>query len=150
MLNQIVIMGRLVSDPTVRKTANGITVCSFRIACDRDRQVEGGQKADFIDCVAWRATGDFISRYFCKGKPILIQGRLQIRAYQDKDGNKRNATEILVNSAEFCGGNKFDRNTVGSEVPAELDSGSVIPGGNADLSELVGDEDLPWEDHDLK
>ena len=150
MLNTIVIMGRLVSDPTVRKTTNGITKCDFRIACDRDRQTEGGQKADFINCVAWRATGDFISRYFNRGKPILIQGRLQNREYQDKDGNKRYVTEILVNSADFCGGNKFDRNAGGNDVPAELDSGSVIPGGNADLSELVGDDDLPWEDHDLK
>ena len=106
MLNTCTIMGRLVADPNVRQTGNGITCVNFRIACDRNNTTENGQKADFIDCVAWRKTGEFISKYFNKGKPILIEGRLQIRDYVDKDNNKRKSAEILVNEAHFCGGDK--------------------------------------------
>lgn len=145
MLNSIIIMGRLVADPVVRQTQNNISVASFRIACDRENvQQNAEQKADFIDCVAWRKTAEFVNRYFTKGKPILIQGRLQIRPWTDKDGNKRTSTEILVNSIDFCGGDKFDRNG-GQQNPVAGPTQAVPP----EFSELGGDDDLPWEDHDL-
>lgn len=136
MLNQIVIMGRMVADPILRQTGNGISVCSFRIACDRNNPSENGQKADFIDCVAWRKTGEFVKKYFMKGKPILIEGRLQIRDWEDKDGNKRKTAEILVNEAHFCGGDKVQRQAGPAEVPAGIPAGEFVP--------LPADNDLPW------
>ena len=142
-LNTITILGRLVDEPKFKQTNSGISVCTFTVACDRDSVPEGGQKTDFIDCVAWRKTGEFINRYFNRGKPILVQGRLSIRSYQDKDGNKRKATEVVVNSADFAGGNKFDRNAVTVAAP------TVTPAADVTLDEIVGGEELPWEDHDL-
>lgn len=143
MLNQVVIMGRLTADPQVRQTGTGVSVCSFRIGCDRDKQTEGGQKADFINCTAWRKTAEFVGKYFAKGKPILIQGRLQIREWTDKEGKKQYSPEILVNEVFFCGGDKVVNQTAQVAPPAP-DMG-VVP----DFEELGGGEDLPWEDHDL-
>ena len=143
MLNQVTIMGRLVANPEVRQTNSGISVCSFRIGCDRDKQTEGGQKADFINCTAWRKTGEFVGKYFAKGKPILIQGRLQIREWTDKEGKKQYSPEILVNEVFFCGGDRVNNQTA-QAVPPAPDMG-VVP----DFEELGGGEDLPWEDHDM-
>ena len=109
MLNHIVIMGRLVRDPELRRTGSGVAVASFRVAVDRDfAPKDGGErKADFIDCVAWRQTGEFISKYFTKGRMIVVEGRLEMRDWTDKDGNKRTSAEIVVANAYF-GDNKRD------------------------------------------
>ncbi|MBQ3215360.1 MAG: single-stranded DNA-binding protein [Oscillospiraceae bacterium] len=103
MLNHITIMGRLVRDPELRRTGSGIAVASFRVAVDRDfAPKDGGErKADFIDCVAWRQTGEFISKYFTKGRMIVVDGRLEMRDWTDKDGNKRTSAEIVVANAYF-------------------------------------------------
>lgn len=103
MLNTITVMGRLVADPELRRTGSGVAVASFRIACDRDyAPKEGGEKkTDFINCVAWRATGEFISKYFRKGSMIVVNGRLEMRDWTDKDGNKRTSAEINVGNAYF-------------------------------------------------
>ena len=103
MLNHITIMGRLVRDPELRRTGSGVAVASFRIAVDRDFvSREGGErKADFIDCVAWRQTGEFISKYFTKGRMIVVDGRLEMRDWTDKDGNKRTSAEVVVANAYF-------------------------------------------------
>ena len=103
MLNHIVIMGRLVRDPELRRTGSGIAVASFRVAVDRDfAPKDGGErKADFIDCVAWRQTGEFISKYFTKGRMIVVDGRLEMRDWTDKDGNKRTSAEVVVANAYF-------------------------------------------------
>ena len=103
MLNHIVIMGRLVRDPELRRTGSGIAVASFRVAVDRDfAPKDGGErKADFIDCVAWRQTGEFISKYFTKGRMIVVEGRLEMRDWTDKEGNKRTSAEIVVANAYF-------------------------------------------------
>ncbi len=103
MLNHITIMGRLVRDPELRRTGSGVAVASFRVAVDRDFvSKEGGErKADFIDCVAWRQTGEFISKYFTKGRMIVVDGRLEMRDWTDKDGNKRTSAEIVVGNAYF-------------------------------------------------
>lgn len=103
MLNHIVIMGRLVRDPELRRTGSGVAVASFRVAVDRDfAPKDGGErKADFIDCVAWRQTGEFISKYFAKGRMIVVDGRLEMRDWTDKDGNKRTSAEIVVANAYF-------------------------------------------------
>ena len=111
MLNHIVIMGRLVRDPELRRTGSGVAVASFRVAVDRDFVPKDGgeRKADFIDCVAWRQTGEFISKYFAKGRMIIVDGRLEMRDWTDKEGNKRTSAEIVVANAYF-GDNKRDDN----------------------------------------
>ena len=121
MLNHIVIMGRLVRDPELRRTGTGVAVASFRVAVDRDfAPKDGGErKADFIDCVAWRQTGEFISKYFTKGRMIIVDGRLEMRDWTDKDGNKRTSAEIVMANAYF-GDSKRDG-----------DSGNSSYGGNA-------------------
>ena len=103
MLNHITLMGRLVNDPELRRTGTGIAVTTFRIAVDRDfAPKDGGErKADFINCVAWRQTGEFISKYFTKGRMIVVDGRLEMRDWTDRDGNKRTSAEVIVDNAYF-------------------------------------------------
>lgn len=108
MLNQISIMGRLVRDPEMRRTGSGLAVTSFTLAVDRDySEKDGGEReTDFIDCVAWRQTGEFVSKYFAKGRLAAVTGRLQFREWTDKDGKKRRNAEILVDHIYFCGDKK--------------------------------------------
>lgn len=103
MLNHIVVMGRLTRDPELRRTGNGTAVASFTVAVDRDFSgKDGGEKeTDFIDCVAWRSTGEFVSKYFRKGSMAVVSGRLQMRAWTDKDGNKRRSAEIVADNCYF-------------------------------------------------
>ena len=102
MLNKIIVMGRLTHDPELRRTGSGTPVCSFSIACDRDFKSQSGEKeTDFFDVVAWRATGEFVSKYFAKGRMVVVEGRLQIREWQDKDGNKRRSAEINADNVYF-------------------------------------------------
>lgn len=103
MLNHIVIMGRLTRDPELRRTGSGIAVASFTVAVDRDFSgKDGGEKeTDFIDCIAWRQTGEFVSKYFTKGRMAVVSGRLQIRSWTDKDGNKRRTAEVVADNVYF-------------------------------------------------
>ena len=103
MLNHITIMGRLTRDPELRRTGTGIAVASFTVAVDRDFSGrDGGEKeTDVIDCVAWRQTGEFVSKYFTKGRMIVVSGRLQIRSWTDKDGNKRRTAEVVADNVYF-------------------------------------------------
>ena len=103
MLNHIVIMGRLARDPELRRTGSGVAVTSFRLAVDRDfAPKDGGEReTDWIDCVAWRQTGEFVSKYFTKGRMAVVSGRLQIRNWTDKDGNKRRAAEVVADNVYF-------------------------------------------------
>ena len=130
MLNHITIMGRLVRDPELRRTGSGIAVASFTVAVDRDfGGRDGGEReTDFIDCVAWRQTGEFVSKYFTKGSMIVVSGRLQIRSWNDKDGNKRRTAEVVADNVYFgeskrsnesnaYGGNSYGNNT-GYGAPA--------------------------------
>ena len=129
MLNHIVIMGRLTRDPELRRTGSGIAVASFTVAVDRDfGGRDGGEReTDFIDCVAWRQTGEFVSKYFTKGSMIVVSGRLQIRSWTDKDGNKRRTAEVVADNVYFgdskrssesgnntYGGNAYGGNSYGS------------------------------------
>lgn len=108
MLNHIVLMGRLTRDPELRRTGNGTAVTSFTLAVDRDFSSNGGEKeTDFIDCVAWKHTGEFVDMHFRKGSLAVVDGRLQIRTWTDKDGNKRKTAEVVANSVYF-GGAKTD------------------------------------------
>lgn len=108
MLNHIAIMGRLTRDPELRRTSSGVAVASFTLAVDRDFSGrDGGEKeTDFIDCVAWRQTGEFVSKYFTKGRMAVAEGRLQIRSWTDKDGNKRRTAEVVVDNMYFADSKK--------------------------------------------
>ena len=126
MLNHITIMGRLVRDPELRRTGSGIAVASFTLAVDRDfSPKDGGEReTDFIDCVAWRQTGEFVSKYFTKGRMAVVSGRLQIRGWTDKDGNKRRSAEVVADNVYF-GDSKRDGETGGSSY------GGNTYGGNS-------------------
>lgn len=109
-LNHITLQGRLCRDVELRKTGSGVSVASFTIAVDRDFAKDGEKKTDFIDCVAWRQTGEFISKYFTKGRMIVVDGHLEIRDWTDKDGNKRRSAEVIVDHAYFADSKKDDSN----------------------------------------
>ena len=122
MLNHIVIMGRLTRDPELRRTGSGTAVASFTVAVDRDfgKSENGEKETDFIDCVAWRQTGEFVSKYFTKGRMAVVSGRLQIRNWTDKDGNKRRSAEVIADNVYFGdskrdgeGGNPYGGNAYG-------------------------------------
>ena len=102
MLNKIFIMGRLTRDPELRRTQSGTPVTSFSLAVDRDYKTQSGEKeTDFIDVVAWRATAEFVAKYFTKGRMAVVEGRLQIRAWQDKEGNNRRSAEVVADNVYF-------------------------------------------------
>ena len=164
MLNHIVIMGRLVRDPELRRTGSGVAVASFRVAVDRDfAPKDGGErKADFIDCVAWRQTGEFISKYFTKGRMIVVEGRLEMRDWTDKEGNKRTTAEIVVANAYFgdskrdgdggsyssgnsYGGNSYGGNTYSAPAAPSYGSYSAPAAPASDFAMLDDDDaQLPF------
>ena len=115
MLNHIVIMGRLTRDPELRRTGSGIAVTSFTVAVDRDfsNKESGERETDFIDCVAWRSTGEFVAKYFQKGSMAVVSGRLQMRSWTDKEGNKRRSAEVVADHVYF-GSSKRDDASNGS------------------------------------
>lgn len=118
MLNHIVLMGRLTRDPELRKTASGVSCASFNIAVDRDFKTEGGEKeTDFIDVVAWRNTAEFVSKHFTKGRMAVVSGRLQIRTWTDKEGNKRRSAEVVADNVYF-GDSKMDESGNGGNYSA--------------------------------
>lgn len=109
MLNKVFMQGRLVADPELRHTPNGVAVASFRIAVDRDFKDKSGERqADFVNVIAWRATGEFVSKFFSKGRMAIVEGKLQSRNYEDKDGNKRYALEVVADNVYF-GDSKKDQ-----------------------------------------
>ena len=164
MLNHITIMGRLTRDPELRRTGSGIAVASFTVAVDRDfGGRDGGEKeTDFIDCVAWRQTGEFVSKYFTKGRMIVVSGRLQIRPWTDKDGNKRRSAEVVADNVYFgdskrdgdsgssYGNSSFGGNTYGGNAgynaPAPSFGGYSAPAAPASDFAMLDDDDaqLPF------
>ncbi len=131
MLNHIVIMGRLTRDPELRRTGSGVAVASFSLAVDRDfAPKDGGEReTDFIDCVAWQRTGEFVSKYFTKGRMAVVSGRLQIRSWTDKDGNKRRSAEVVADNVYF-GDSKRDNDGGNSSYSGNAYGGNSY-GGNA-------------------
>lgn len=119
MLNRIIIMGRCTSDPELRRTGSGVAVTNFCLAVDRDiaSKETGEKETDFIDCVAWRGTGEFVSKYFAKGSMAIVSGRLQIRNYTDKDNNKRRNAEVVAESVYFGDSKKSDRGNSTYQAP---------------------------------
>ena len=129
MLNHITIMGRLTRDPELRRTGSGVAVASFTVAVDRDfgKNENGEKETDFIDCVAWRQTGEFVSKYFTKGRMAVVSGRLQIRSWTDKDGNKRRTAEVVADNVYF-GDSRRDGEGAGSySAPAGSFGGYSAP-----------------------
>lgn len=126
MLNHIVIYGRLTRDPELRYTQSQTPVASFSIACDRDYKPDGGEReTDFVDVVAWRHTGEFVSKYFAKGDPIIVSGRLQVRDWTDKEGNKRRSAEIVAENVYFAGSKRSDSGA--SMTPPTTDEDAPPP-----------------------
>ena len=148
MLNRIILMGRLTRDPELRHTQSGTAVASFSLAVDRDfKSRDSGEKAtDFIDIVAWRNTAEFVSKYFTKGRMAVVEGRLQIRDWTDRDGGKRRSAEVVADNVYF-GDTKRAGERGGSfsgpAAPAPVDYG--IPAGADQFAELADDDgDLPF------
>lgn len=141
MLNVVVLMGRLTADPELKRTASDIAVTSFSIAVDRGANKQGERVADFINIVAWRHTAEFICKYFRKGSMIAIEGSLQTRNYEDKNGNKRTAYEVVANNVSFTG-SKSESGTAGAapSAPFDVPTTAFSAGSNGDF-EVVSDED---------
>ena len=129
MLNHIVIMGRLTRDPELRRTGTGVAVASFTVAVDRDfgKNENGEKETDFIDCVAWRQTGEFVSKYFTKGRMAVVSGRLQIRSWTDKDGNKRRTAEVVADNVYFGDSRREGESAGGYSAPAGSFGGYSAP-----------------------
>ena len=159
MLNHIVLMGRLTRDPELRRTGSGIAVATLRLAVDRDYAPKDGspRETDFIDVVAWRSTAEFVCKYFTKGRMAVVSGRLQIRPWEDKDGNKRTAAEVVADNIYFGdskrdadGGGSYGGSYGGYSAPAH--SAPVPPpaytapmGGGSQFAELDDDDgELPF------
>lgn len=134
MLNKIIIMGRLTRDPEMRHTQTGTAVASLALACDRDFKPQNGEKeTDFVDVVVWGKTAEFAANYFTKGRMAIVEGRLQVRNWQDKDGNKRKATEVVADRMYF-GDSKQETKPESKKQPAPAD----------DFAEIEDDGDLPF------
>lgn len=144
MLNRIICMGRLTRDPELRYTQSNVPVCSFTVAVDRDYTQNGEKQSDFIDCVAWRAGGEFVSKYFQQGSLIVVDGRLESRKWQDRDGNKRTSWEINVDHSYFGGSKREDSNPGGYSAPQSGPSTQA----SAQVPQQQGFTDLPDDDSD--
>ena len=147
-MNHIIIMGRLTRDPELRQTPNGIPVASFTLAVDRGfTPKDGGEKqTDFIDVVAWRNTAEFVSKYFVKGQMAAVAGRLQIRDWTDKDGNKRRSAEVVADNIHFTESKRSREASFGPVEPKEdFNNGYSSPVESSDFAELdMEDGDLPF------
>ena len=150
MLNKIILMGRLTRDPELRRTQSGTAVTSFSLAVDRDFKPQSGEKeTDFIDVVAWRNTAEFVSKYFTKGRMAVVEGRLQIRDWTDRDGGKRRSAEVIAENVYFGDSKREGGSDYGSapaySAPYSGYAAPAAPGGHSDFAE-IGEEDgeLPF------
>ena len=140
MLNKVILMGRFTRDPELRSTPQGISTCSFSIAVDRNFVRAGEErKADFINCVAWRQTAEFISKYFRKGSMVALEGSIQTRTWDDQDGKKRYATDVVVSQVYFAE-SKRDQATGEESFSQVADFGSLPE----PISPMGTDDDLPF------
>ena len=168
MLNRVILMGRLVSDPELNTTPSGVSVTTFRLAVDRSYVKQGEErKADFFDIVCWRSTAEFVCRYFGKGSMIALEGQLQSRTYQAKDGTNRYVVEVVADNVSFTGerrdqnrggsqyggsqygGSQYNGNQYGGsqqayQEPAPQPQTSYQSGSNADFQDMPLDDDLPF------
>ena len=153
MLNHIVLMGRLTRDPELRRTGSGIAVASFRLAVDRDFGPKDGaeRETDFIDIVAWRSTAEFVSRFFTKGRMAVVSGRLQMRNWTDKEGNKRTTAEVVADNVYF-GDSKRDGAQDGFSqgyAPAAMNQSYAAPAAPSFSGSVPGSDFAMLEDDEL-
>lgn len=142
MLNKIFIMGRLTRDPELRRTQNGTAVAGFALAVDRDyKNADGTKETDFIEVVAWRSSAEFVSKYFAKGRMAVVEGRLQIRDWQDKDGNKRRNAEVVADNVYFGDSKKEGSSSGGYKAAGK--AVDVEP-GEGEFAEIEDEEDSPF------
>lgn len=142
MLNKIFIMGRLTRDPELRRTQNGTAVAGFALAVDRDfKNADGTKETDFIEVVAWRSSAEFVSKYFAKGRMAIVEGRLQIRDWQDKDGNKRRNAEVVADNVYFGDSKKEGDSSGGYKAAGK--AVDVEP-GEGEFAEIEDEEDWPF------
>ena len=148
MLNKIILMGRLTRDPELRRTGTGTAVTSFSLAVDRDFKSQSGEmETDFIDIVAWRSTAEFVSKYFTKGRMAVVEGRLQIRDWTDKDGGKRRSAEVVADNVYFGDSKRDGGDSSGySAAPAYKNAApSNFNAGGSDFAEIGEDDgELPF------
>ena len=151
MLNTILLMGRLTADPELKHTPNGVAVATFTIAVDRDvKNQDGGYDVDFINIVAWRQTGEFAAQYFQKGQLAVVKGRLQLRKYQDKNGQNRITPEVVADRVYFGGGQKRDQQQAGHGFTPPPDGRGTQAAGRQQQPFEYGEfEDVPLDDGDL-
>ena len=144
MLNSITIMGRMTRDPELRRTDSGVAVASFALAVDSDYKDKNGErKTIFVDCVAWRSTGEYVSKYFSKGRMAIVKGQLDIRDWTDKDGNKRKSAEIIADNVYFGDSKKEDSGSYGTTTFGGTPPAYVQPGSEYELID-GDDEQLPF------
>lgn len=142
MLNKIFVMGRLTRDPELRRTQNGTAVSGFALAVDRDyKNADGTKETDFIEVVAWRSSAEFVSKYFAKGRMAIVEGRLQIRDWTDKDGNKRRNAEVVADNVYFGDSKKEGGSSGGYKAAGK--AVDVEP-GEGEFAEIEDEEDLPF------
>ena len=143
MLNKIILMGRLTRDPELRRTQSGTAVTSFSIACDRDFKSQSGEKeTDFIDVVAWRSTAEFVSKYFAKGRMAVVEGRLQIRDWTDREGGKRRNAEVVADNVYFGDSRRDGGDYGGPSYGAPPAYGAPAAGSRAPASDFGGGSDF--------
>ena len=142
MLNKVILMGRFTRDPELRSTPQGISTCSFSIAVDRNFVRQGEErKADFINCVAWRQTAEFISKYFKKGSMVALEGSIQTRSWDDQDGKKRYATDVVVNQVYFAESKRDSQSSMGMDDSFSASDFGSLP---EPISPMGTDDDLPF------
>ena len=134
--NKVILIGNMTADPELKQTQSGLSVCSFNIAVNRPKSKDGEQKCDFIAVQTWRQTAEFVSKYFKKGKPILVCGQLQTRSYEDKQGNKRTATEVVADEVSFVGNTESSESKPQPYVPSAYTQ--------PQFEEVDTDGDLPF------
>jgi single-strand DNA-binding protein len=139
--NKVILIGNMCSDPELKQTSSGISVCSFNIAVNRKYNKDGNNEVDFITIQTWRQQAEFVARYFKKGKPILICGQIQTRSYTDKQNNKRTAVEVVADEVSFVGNNE-------SSTEAKSDAAPYVPSAytsnNQNFEEIPSGEGLPF------
>jgi single-strand DNA-binding protein len=138
--NKVILIGNMCSDPELKQTQSGISVCSFSIAINRKFGKDGEQNVDFINIQTWRQTAEFVAKYFTKGKPILVCGQLQTRTWTDNSGQKRYATEVVADEVSFVGASEEKKSEPTVSIPPKMPSAY----GGAQMEEVPNDGDLPF------
>lgn len=145
-MNRVTLVGNLTRDPELKQTNTGTAVCRFAVACNRRyKNAEGKYDADFVNCVAWKQTAEFISQWFSKGRPIGIDGHLQSRSYDDKNGERRYVTEVVVDSAEFVGARESQGRRQNGSLDGYTENTPKPEAAYTDADVFAGDIDLTYE-----